>query len=459
MGRSPLLGPWPDWVPKDSTPSLIPCERNDADSEAEDLLKIDYQSLPSPPEPAIFPMDATIFNFGAVLEDALSMSRFRDHLRRQKYGSEGMESKPGYTPEHLRERWREKLRKDEEDLLRSIYDSDPDTDESDRDPMETSEDREKKRQSRLVWASPKTKVILDKMGIKTLGGPDPNLPSFPPSLLPDPTADAIQPAATHLTEAQPDTIHPHARLPPLLDHQERAMSHSRLLKRLNGEPDEPKKCNTEEDQPVATLLTEIQPDSTYLHAQTSPLPLLSYEEWARAFPRLRKRLNGEPDEPEKCNADPGLDVSASDTGKAMEPAKVLPFEQGACPHTDARKDAAKGFEDSNGIPVPDVATSVTKSEEMSQNDTTLSPRIQTSQLQSPPLSITPGSWVEEDPNGKAGKKRSHNDLSEPLLSDSAIHPKRRRWEAKAPGLKRRRLEVEAYDPGLEADRSRTLEIC
>jgi len=408
MGDSPLLGPWPEWVSKDSIPSLIPCERNNVDSEAEDLLKIDYQSLPSPPTPAILPMDVTIFNFSAVLEDALRMSRFGDRLRHQKYGSEGMESKWGYTPEHLRERWREKLRQDEEDLLRSIYESSSETDESDRDPMETSEDREKKRRSRLQWASPKTKAILDKMGIETIGGPNPYPSSFPPTPLPDPIIDVVQPVSTLLTEVQSDNTYPPTQPSQELDHAESALTHPRLAKRINGDIDVSESCNAEEG-PLGTTLTEAQPDNIYPHAQ--PSQEIEHAEWARIHPRLLKRMNGDIDEPKTCNTDSDL----------------------------------RGWEDSNVKPGPDLAMAISKLEEMSQNDTNSSPRTQTSQLQSPPLSITPESWVEEDPDRKAGKKRSHRGISEPLAQDSAIH------------CKRRRLDTEASVPDLKADISRTRE--
>ena len=344
MGRSPLLGPWPEWVPQGSTPSLIPSERNDADFEVGDLLNIDYQSLPSPPAPAIFPMDVTIFNFSAVLENALEASRFRDHLRHQKYGPEGIESRRGYTPEHLRERWREKLREDEEDFLRSIYEpSETETEDSDRDPLEAPEDREKKRRSRLKWASPKTKAILDQMGIETI-----EVPSTP---LPD--------------------------------------------------------CKVGEGQPATTILTEAQPYNAYPPAE--PLQELDMAEWERTHPRLFRLINGEPEEPEGCNTDSNFE----------------------------------GFDTSNGIPNPDVVTPITKLGETSPNDKSCSPRNGASQQPSPPLSITSGSWIEEDSVRKAGKKRSHNELSESLSQDRPIHYKRRRFDAAA------------SNPGIEAERSQT----
>jgi len=374
MGGSPLLGPWPEWVSKGSTPSLIPSERNDADSEAEGLLKIDYQSLPSPPSPTIFPMDATIFNFSAVLQTALDYSLWQDRFRYQNYGSESMESRRGYTPEHLRERWSEKLRRDEEDLLRSIYESDSETDESYRDPSETVEDREKKRRSRLKWASPRTKAILDKMGIETIGGPKPHSSSFPPTPLPDSNAGEVQPIATPLMEAQPDDIYPH---PP-------------------------------------------------------PSQQLNLVELAMTHPRLVKRLNGEQDETENRNATPGLHVLASNACEPSEAGKVHPFKQDAYIWTNMKKDDAKGTKDSNGSPKLNIAGN------MSHITTNSSPLTEALQQPSPPLSISPNSWVEGNVKGKAHKKRTHNNLSKSPAEDSDIH------------CKRRRMETGTFDPGIKA---------
>lgn len=199
------------------------------------------------------------------------------------------------------------------------------TDESDQDPLEAPEDREKKRRSRLQLASPKTKAILDKLGVETI-----EVLSTP---LPDIKAGEVHPIATPVMEALSDGIYPNP-------------------------PPSP------------------QPDTAEL---------------ARGNLRLRRRLDGLPDEPENCNTDPNLQMSAANTWKATEPEKVYPFQENARPSPNARKNDAKKSEVSNDSPDSNATKATAQSGETSPRDLNPSPHNQTSQQPSPPLSITPRS--------------------------------------------------------------------